>query len=119
MIVLLPVVFSVLLTIGMIVTIMIGTWFFRSNYFKASYITAGLLLIAAIILGNEALTFFMDLQDYTTANELFAGRVLAMSAAIPAIVAMVGGSILTVNAVYRQWSYRQLMQSRLRDMVEA
>ena len=58
MLVWLPVFFSLLLTIGLTVCIMVGAWFYRSNFFTASFITAGLLFIASGILGNEALVFF-------------------------------------------------------------
>ena len=118
MIVLLPIVFSVLLTIGLMVAIMIGTWFYRSFYLKATFIIAVLLGISGVILGVESFTFLSDLQGYASANELFVGRLLTLSAAIPAIVSCVGSVTLIVNTTQRHWSYRQTVQSRFREVAE-
>jgi hypothetical protein len=119
MLVWLPVFFSLLLTIGLTVCIMVGAWFYRSNFFTASFITAGLLFIASGILGNEALVFFKDLQHYVTPNEIFAARILALSAAIPAIVAGVGCGVIAVAAVYKQWAFRQTIQEKYREVAGA
>lgn len=117
MLVLLPILFSVLLSIGLIVTILIGLWFQQSYNIFATGVTAALLGVAGTILGVEGLEFAADLQGYVTPNELFIGKVLAISAAVPAVISLVGGFTLAASAIYRYVQRRQLLHSRIREMV--
>ncbi len=73
-------------------------------------------MIASGILGSEALVFFKDMQHYVTSNEIFAARILALSAAIPAITSGVGAGVIAVTAAYKQWAFRQAIQERYREV---
>jgi len=117
MLVLLPIVFSVLLTFGLIISVIIGRWFQRHYNFTAIYVIAVLLAIAAFVLGAESLEFTSDLQGYTTAHEQFVGKVLAISAAIPAIIALAGTIFLIGSTIYKQLHHRQVTEMRIRELV--
>ncbi len=117
MLVLLPIVFSVLLTFGLIISIIIGQKFQRHYNFKAIYVISALLAIAAFVLGAESLEFTSDLQGYTTAHEQFVGKVLAISAAIPAIIALIGAILLIGSTIHTQLRRRQMTETRIRELV--
>ena len=117
MIVLLPIVFSILLTFGFITSVIIGKWFQRRHNFKVIYFIAALLAIAAFVLGAESLEFTSDLLGYSTVHEQFVGRVLAISAAIPAIIALAGTIFLIGSTIYRQLHHRQVTETRIRELV--
>ncbi len=117
MIVFLPIVFSILLTFGFIISVIIGRWFQRRHNFKVIFVVAMLLAIAAFVLGAESLAFTSDLQNYSTAHEQFVGKVLAISAAIPAIIALAGALFLIGSTLYKQLHHRQPTETRIRELV--
>lgn len=117
MLVFFPIVFSIFLTFGFITSVIIGKWFQRRNNFKVIYAIAMLLAIAAFVLGAESLEFTSDLQSYTTAHEQFVGKVLAISAAIPAIIALAGTLFLIGSTIYKQLHHRQPAETRIRELV--
>lgn len=100
MLLIFPMLFSLVLTIGLMMAVVIGFWVHDTHGIKATYVTTVILTLVAVVLGKTSFDYLQQLGVTPAGGDYLLGKILVISAAIPALVAL-GGAMLLIGFLLR------------------